>query len=173
MGRVSLIFFQVGSFWFHWFSTFRFCQNMISLHECSMHTEKNVYSTALVWNILEMSVISIRLRVLFSSAMSFVTYFLFAWSICRGLLKSPNIRVYPSISHCISISFCLIFWYSVVKSIHIRDWVPQVQACKAWKMCWNLDFWELPKEWKEYLKTTSKSYNNTYIQTAISFVAYS
>lgn len=53
--------------------------------------------------------------------MPFVTYFMFVWTTCKGVLKSSNIMTYSSISHCVTISFYFILstYICFTKIFHI------------------------------------------------------
>ena len=71
--------------------------------------EKKVYSSALGWNVLKISVRSISSNVSFKTCVPLLIFCFEDLSIgVSGLLKSPTIIVLLSISPFVSVSVCLI-----------------------------------------------------------------
>ena len=72
--------------------------------------EKHVYSAALGWNTLKMSIKSIWSSVSFKAAVSSLIFYLEGLSIeVNGVLKPLTMSVFLSISHVMSIKSCFIY----------------------------------------------------------------
>ena len=82
-------------------------QDVVYPGECSMCTEKRVYS-AFGWNVLKISMRSISSNVSFKTCVSLLISCFDDLSISvSGVLKSPTIIVLLSISPVLSVSVCL------------------------------------------------------------------
>ena len=85
-------------------------QDVVYPGECSMCTEKKVYSSAFGWNVVKLSTRSISSNVSLKTCVSLLIFCFDDLSIGMcGLLKSPTIIVILSISPSMSVSVCLTY----------------------------------------------------------------
>ena len=91
--------------------------------------KKKVYSTAVRWNVLYVSIKSIWSSVSFKTCVSLLTFFLDDLSIgVSGVLKSPTIIVLLSISPFMAVKICLMHWGALmfgtyVFTIVVSSWI--------------------------------------------------
>ena len=84
-------------------------QDVVYPGECSMCTEKKVYSSAFGWNVLKISLRPISSNVSFKTCVSLLIFCFDDLSIgVNGVLKSPTIIVLLSVSPFLSVSVGLI-----------------------------------------------------------------
>ena len=85
-------------------------QDVVYSGECSMCTEKKVYSSAFGWNVLKRPMRSISSNVLFKTCVSLLIFCFDVLSIgVSGVLKPPTIIVLVSTSPFMSVSVCLMY----------------------------------------------------------------
>ena len=81
------------------------------LENVSCALEKTVYSSALGWNVLKISMRSISFNVSFKTSVSLLIFYFDDLSIgMSGVLKSPTITVLLSISPFMSVSVYIMYW---------------------------------------------------------------
>ena len=79
-----------------------------SLENVPCDLGKKVYSSGFGWNVLKISMRSISSNVSFKTCVSFLIFCLDDLSICvSGVLKSPTIIAFLSVSPFMSVSVCL------------------------------------------------------------------
>ena len=84
-------------------------QDVVYSGECSMCTEKKVYS-AFGWNVLKISMRYVSSNVSFKTSVSLIIFCFDDLFIgVSGMLKSPTIIVLLSVSPVMSISVCLMY----------------------------------------------------------------